>query len=87
MANNTVQIYGDYSPTIDPMYSVSPLVAISALAEKYNYGPGCTDNKCIDYNEEQIKTAVKDTQLIVVCLGTGELFVFAYSKGNPFHIV
>lgn len=72
MANNTVQMYGDYSPSIDPKYAVTPLVGLSALAEQSNYAAGCTDNKCTDYNENEIKKAVKDTQLIIVCLGTGK---------------
>lgn len=72
MANNTVQMYGDYSPTIDARYAVTPLDALSALGDHSNYAPGCRDNKCIDYKYKEIKNAVQGTQLIIVCLGTGK---------------
>ncbi|GAB1598992.1 probable beta-D-xylosidase 6 [Argonauta hians] len=71
MANNTNQLFGDYTATIDPKYTTTPLEGLQSLAETVNYAAGCTDNKCNSYNAAEVEHAISDSQLVIVCLGTG----------------
>ncbi|XP_029658372.1 probable beta-D-xylosidase 6 [Octopus sinensis] len=72
MANNTNQLFGDYSATIDPKYTTTPLQGLQALAESVNYAAGCKENKCTSYNASEIEHAVSSSELVIVCLGTGK---------------
>ncbi|KAJ8314665.1 hypothetical protein KUTeg_006815 [Tegillarca granosa] len=72
MANNTEQLFGNYSPDIDPRFSTTPLDGLRQFATNTKYGAGCQDNKCTNYKADDIKTAVTATDVIFVCLGTGQ---------------
>ncbi|XP_067675245.1 uncharacterized protein [Haliotis asinina] len=83
MANNTYQMFGDYTPTINPTYTTRPLQGVQSIWSTVRYGAGCTDNKCIQYNSQEIQTAATGSDLIFVCLGTGqELESEANDKAN-----
>jgi len=41
------------------------------LGEKLNVEAGCTDTRCLKYNATRIQDAVRNADLVVVCLGTG----------------
>ncbi|XP_048240339.1 probable beta-D-xylosidase 2 isoform X2 [Haliotis rufescens] len=72
MANNTIQLFGNYAPDMNPNYTTNPLQGITTLWSAVRYGAGCTDNKCTQYNSEEVLTAAKGAGLIFVCLGTGQ---------------
>ncbi|XP_046354046.2 probable beta-D-xylosidase 2 [Haliotis rufescens] len=83
MANNTYQLFGDYAPTMNPEYTTNPLQGIQYLWSTVRYAAGCTDNKCTQYYSHEVQTAVTASDLIFVCLGTGqELESEANDKAN-----
>ncbi|XP_071112529.1 uncharacterized protein [Haliotis cracherodii] len=83
MANNTYQLFGDYAPTMNPEYTTNPLQGIQYLWSTVRYAAGCTDNKCTQYYSHEVRTAVTASDLIFVCLGTGqELESEANDKAN-----
>ncbi|KAK3600407.1 hypothetical protein CHS0354_026640 [Potamilus streckersoni] len=71
MADNLVQLFGNYNPDPDPKYSMTPLQGLQKLASQVNYAAGCSDNRCTNYSTDDIKKAVQGTQLAIVCLGIG----------------
>jgi hypothetical protein len=73
MANNSQELFGDYTPNSNPIYIVTPLEGLGKLAGNVTYAPGCNDgNKCSNYSANDIQNAVKDVTVIFVCLGTGK---------------
>ncbi|KAL3881454.1 hypothetical protein ACJMK2_027896 [Sinanodonta woodiana] len=72
MADNLLQLFGDYSADIDPKYSTTPYQGLKSLAQQVILAPGCIDNKCDTYLPSTIAQAVQGAQLVVVCLGTGQ---------------
>ncbi|KAK3600409.1 hypothetical protein CHS0354_026642 [Potamilus streckersoni] len=72
MADNLEQLFGDYHAQIDPWFSTTPLEGLSKLADKVIYAAGCNDNRCKEYSSGDIQNAVRGTQLVIVCLGTGD---------------
>ena len=71
MADNVNMLYGDYAPTIMLQTVTTPLAGLKQLSSDVNYAAGCKKTPCNNYNPDEIKVAVKDTQLVIVCLGTG----------------
>ena len=75
MANNSNQLFGLYSADSDPKFTVTPLKGLSKLANNVTYTPGCKDgNKCSNYSPDDVQNAVKDVNVVFVCLGTGKDF-------------
>jgi beta-glucosidase len=73
LANNSQELFGDYTPNSNPIYIVTPLEGLRKLAGNVTYAPGCNDgNKCSNYSANDIQNAVKDATVIFVCLGTGK---------------
>ena len=75
MADNTDGIFGGYAPDPDPQYVVTPRKGLAGLGKVVGYAAGCkdSDTHCGDYDGMSIKMAAKDSQLVIVCLGTGEV--------------
>ncbi len=72
MADNTEQLFGDYSPTIDSEYTTNPLQGLRMVWPQLSYAAGCKDNACTHYNADDVKTAATGSDLLFVCLGTGK---------------
>lgn len=73
MANNTGQLFGDYSPDADPRFVSTPWESLRKVAVDSSYAAGCQDgNKCTKYSSSDIQNAVKDSYIVFVCLGTGK---------------
>ncbi|XP_071112530.1 uncharacterized protein [Haliotis cracherodii] len=72
MANNTYQLFGDYAPTMNLEYTTNPLQGLQYLWSTVRYGAGCTDNNCTQYNSQEVQTVASGSDLIFVCLGTGQ---------------
>lgn len=73
MANNTDQLFGDYSPTTDPRFVKTPLKGLTELNFSMNYAAGCVDGtRCLNYSQDDVRTALVGADLVVVCLGTGK---------------
>ncbi|XP_060068506.1 uncharacterized protein LOC132548648 [Ylistrum balloti] len=72
MADNLYQLFGTYSADASRQYTTTPLDGLKRLARSTNYGQGCPDNKCVNYNVTQVKDAVAKAEAVFVCLGTGQ---------------
>jgi len=56
---------------MDPQYTSTVATGLKNLGEKLNVEAGCTDTRCLKYNATSIQDAVRNADLVVVCLGTG----------------
>ncbi|KAK3097560.1 hypothetical protein FSP39_010802 [Pinctada imbricata] len=75
MANNTGQLFGDYSPDADVHFVKTPLMGLSELGLPVNYAAVCLDgNACNNYSADDMKTALLGADKVIVCLGTGNQF-------------
>ena len=77
MADNVKGIFGDYSPTPDLKYTTTPLQGLRFLGNTTRYEAGCSDTRCLVYDQAAVKKATYAADLVIVCLGTGIMF---YSK-------
>ncbi|XP_067674830.1 uncharacterized protein [Haliotis asinina] len=73
MANDTTQLFGDYAPATPSIFIRTVLQGLGKLAKSVNYAAGCDDNFCKHYDDVSVKKAVAMTEVIFVCLGTGQL--------------
>ena len=74
MADNLPDLYGNYNPTVMPEYAKTPLQGLIGLASGLKYASGCDDNFCKKYNSTDIKSFAASSDLVIVCLGTSEIF-------------
>jgi beta-glucosidase len=72
MADNALQLYGDYTPDVNTYYLKTPLQGLSPLGTTVTSGNGCADNYCTNYTSTNITEAVTGADLVFVCLGTGQ---------------
>lgn len=72
MADNLEQLYGDYAAEINTTFAKTPLQGLKAMADTVNYAAGCSDNKCETYNSDEVAMAIEGSQLVIVCVGTGQ---------------
>jgi beta-glucosidase len=81
MANNVDGIFGGYAPDPDPQYVTTPYMGLKGLSTDVRLAAGCknSDTRCDQYNATELMDAVKGAELVVVCLGTGEVIE---SEGN-----
>ncbi|XP_041352564.1 probable beta-D-xylosidase 5 [Gigantopelta aegis] len=73
MANNIEQLFGDYTPTIDPSVTTTPLQGLKELGKEFSYAPGCDSNACTKYYSAEIEKTVTGADVIFACLGTGQI--------------
>ena len=71
-ANITDQLFGDYSSNILPQYTSTVYQGLSNLADTTALGVGCSEPTCTSYNRSDVEAAVTGSDLVVVCLGTGQ---------------
>jgi len=74
MANDLADLYGNYNPTVMPEYAKTPLQGLIGLAGDIKYSSGCDDSFCKKYNSTYIKSFAASSDLVIVCLGTSEIF-------------
>lgn len=74
MADNVDGIFGGYAPNPDPQYILTPKAGLKRLGRTLGFAEGCknSDPKCVDYDAASLKEAVRGSQLVIVCLGTGQ---------------
>jgi hypothetical protein len=70
-ANNTEDIFGDYSSIMMPEYTRTVYEGLHGLGSDAVLASGCSTSQCTDYNQTDVQTAVRGSELVVVCLGTG----------------
>ena len=70
-ADNPEQLFGDYSPDYDPVYTKTPAQGLQDLATQTNVAAGCNDMHCDNYDAQSVLNALTDTELIFICVGTG----------------
>ena len=77
MGDNADGIFGGYAPDPDPEYVFTPKRGLAGLGKVLGYASGCknSDPRCGDYDASSVKMAARGSQLIIVCLGTGETHV------------
>ncbi|XP_064618402.1 uncharacterized protein LOC135482379 [Liolophura sinensis] len=71
MANNRNQQFGDYTPDVDARFTSTPFTSLKTLADIGSLGQGCSDNRCTQYNQGEVLDSMKNSEIVVVCLGTG----------------
>ena len=71
-ANNSEQLFGDYASNVLPEFTKTPYEGLKALGKTASMASGCDDTKCASYNWEDVEKAVRDANLVIVCLGTGQ---------------
>ncbi|CAH1799150.1 unnamed protein product [Owenia fusiformis] len=74
MANNSKELFGDYSPDIDPKYTTTPWKGLNFMTEWGILATGCSSTLCPSYNASEVENVVKSVDLSIVCLGTGVTF-------------
>ncbi|XP_067676794.1 uncharacterized protein [Haliotis asinina] len=72
IANDKVNIFGDYSADSDPRFTMTALDGIKHLSPNVQYGAGCSNTSCTNYNSSSVQDAVSGKDLVFVCLGTGQ---------------
>ncbi|KAK7108534.1 uncharacterized protein [Littorina saxatilis] len=72
MADNAVQIFGDYAAQPPRKDVTTPLEGLSAMATKTLYASGCNDTNCNVYNSSAVLKAISGTDINFVVLGTGQ---------------
>ncbi|XP_070191048.1 uncharacterized protein [Littorina saxatilis] len=72
MANDSNQLFGDYSAHPPQKYITSPLDGLSAMASKTQFASGCDDTVCEMYNSSDVLRAISGTEINFVVLGTGQ---------------
>ncbi|CAL1542780.1 unnamed protein product [Lymnaea stagnalis] len=74
MANNTSQLFGDYSPSTDPSFTKTPLQGIREIFPDARTLQACQDGtRCTKYNQTAVQLVVSDSDLVFVILGTGTI--------------
>uniref|UniRef100_A0A2C9LMB7 Fibronectin type III-like domain-containing protein n=1 Tax=Biomphalaria glabrata TaxID=6526 RepID=A0A2C9LMB7_BIOGL len=72
MANNSRQLFGDYSANTDPSFVKNPLEGLKEIFPNAVYENVCEDgNKCKQYRPDLVIQAVANVDLVLVVLGTG----------------
>ncbi|ESP01987.1 hypothetical protein LOTGIDRAFT_157123 [Lottia gigantea] len=73
LANNSRAQISNYSPLVDPKYTSTPLSGLVKLGKEITFGAGCVDGtSCRQYEGNIIINAVRDADLVFVCLGLGD---------------
>ncbi|XP_046325808.1 beta-D-xylosidase 1-like [Haliotis rufescens] len=72
IANDKINIFGDYAPDSDPRFTMTALDGIKQLSSNVQYGAGCSNTSCTNYNSSSVQEAVSGKDLVFICLGTGQ---------------
>lgn len=76
MADNVNELFGDYGSQFVAEFTKTPYQAFAEAAEKIFYAPGCLDKdktKCTVYNQTSVIDAIKQGDMIFLCMGTGSV--------------
>ena len=75
IADSLGDLYGDYSATPVPEYSQTPYQGLKAVASNTTrLAPGCDNANCKKYDKDAVVNAVRDSDFVIVCLGSGRKF-------------
>ncbi|XP_064596521.1 uncharacterized protein LOC135463130 [Liolophura sinensis] len=72
MSNNASQLFGDYPPNSPHDYIVTPYVGLKSIWPTLSMTNGCSVTECTDYNSGDVEKAVYGSNIVFVCLGTGQ---------------
>ena len=70
-ANDPVQQGGSYGPEVTSAFTSTVATGLRSLGHSVTMATGCDDPHCVHYNASSVRDAVRDADLVVVCLGTG----------------
>ena len=71
MAMNPEQLFGDYAADLNKKLTKTPLEGLRDVATAVNFKAGCNDTKCTNYTKNDVMMVAANSDVIVVCLGTG----------------
>jgi hypothetical protein len=71
-ANITDQLFGDYASDILPQYTRTVYGGLYSLAHTPVLAAGCSQPACMTYNSSDVEAAATGSDLVIVCLGTGQ---------------
>lgn len=72
LANNIVELFGNYHSDIVPSYCSTPLDGLKKISNNVQYASGCDNDVCNNYNSGAVTQAVKGAEIIFLCLGAGK---------------
>ena len=71
MADDPTAIFGTYTAHPDRRFVTTPVDGLSRLSVDTRHAAGCDNAACLNYNADDVRTAVSGAQFVVVCLGLG----------------
>ncbi|ESO88945.1 hypothetical protein LOTGIDRAFT_209868, partial [Lottia gigantea] len=71
MSNNAALLNGDYATAVDRHFVTTPYEALDMLSYETSYADGCNDTHCMQYNADDVKSAVTDADVVFICIGLG----------------
>ncbi len=75
VADNINELFGWPSSPIN-QYSKTPWQTLKTLGNESVLAPGCDSNHCHNYDRQSVRNATTGADLVIVCLGTGMIFLF-----------
>lgn len=74
MANQTVEIMGDYEPDPSPGKIQTALSGLQNMGFNVTFAPGCLESKttCLLLDKSAVRKAVSNTAVNFVLVGTGQ---------------
>ena len=72
-ANSTSIMNGGYGPIVNPKYAQTPLQGLRKLSKSVHYERGCPRKSCESYNEDKVKEALKDAEVVFFSLIGGKV--------------
>ena len=78
LADSPADIYGDYAPHVNKQFLQTPYSSLKTLGKQSSFATGCDNAHCGNYDWLSVKHTVQDSDLVIICLGTG---VFIEQEG------
>ncbi|XP_064596531.1 xylan 1,4-beta-xylosidase-like [Liolophura sinensis] len=72
MSDNPSQLFGDYAPNNPPGYTITPFHGLQSIWPTISMASGCSATACTDYNSGDVEKAINGSNIVFVCLGTGQ---------------
>ena len=67
------QLWGNYGPNVNARFASTPYSSLKALGKTSTSATGCLDgHSCKKYSAADVQKAVKDANIVVICLGLGQ---------------
>ena len=65
-------MYGEYGPNVHPQFAQKPLHGLQKLCNNVKYEKACGDMDCSNYDENKVKQAVTEGEVIIFTMIGGK---------------